>query len=118
MIKRRVADGAEPIRLGGVGMHVGDAIEANTGLESRCVILGHLQRGGTPTPFDRVLASRFGHEAAKLAMRGDYGRMVGLKGNDIVSVDMSDVAGRQRLIEPDNHMLETARAVGTCMGDE
>ena len=117
VVKRRVVDGSEPIRLGGIGMKVREEIEEVTGIESRCVILGHLQRGGSPTPFDRVLASRFGHEAAELALQGKCGLMVGLKGQDIVPVDMSEVAGRQRLVAPDNHLLQTARAVGTCMGD-
>ena len=117
VIKRRVADGAEPIRLGGVGMKIRDDIEEISGIETRCVVLGHLLRGGSPSACDRVLASRFGRDAAELALQGKHGIMVGLKGQDIVPVPMSEVAGRQRLVDPNCHLVLTARAVGTCMGD-
>jgi len=118
VVQRRVADGSEPIRLGGIGYKLCHDIEEATGIESRAVILGHLQRGGTPTPFDRVLASRLGREAANLAVQGKQSIMVGLRGQDIVPVAIEEVAGRQRLVEPDHHILLTARSVGTCMGDE
>ena len=117
VVKRRVADGSEPIRLGGIGMKLRDEIEEATGMETRAVVLGHLQRGGSPTPFDRVLATRLGREAATLALAGKQGVMVGLRGTDIRPVPMEDVAGRQRLVEPDSHLLQTARSVGTCFGD-
>lgn len=117
VIQRRVADGSEPIRLGGIAYKLREDIEGATGIESRAVILGHLQRGGTPTPFDRILATRFGHEAASLALQGKHGLLVGLQGSEIVPVPMEQVAGRQRLVEADHHLLLTARSVGTCMGD-
>jgi len=117
VVSRRVADGAEPIRLGGIGAKLCEEIEDATGMESRAVVLGHLQRGGPPTPFDRVLATRFGYEAAKAAMGGKEGIMIGLHGTEIGTVPMEEAAGGQRLVEPDCHLMRTARAVGTCFGD-
>jgi len=118
VVSRRVADAAEPVRLGGIAYRLQDEIEQATGMSTRAVILGHLQRGGTPTPFDRVLASRFGHEAALLALRGQYGFMVGLQGNSIVHIPLQDVAGRQRLLSPDHELVSLARSLGTCFGDD
>jgi len=118
VVKRRVADGTEPIRLGGIGYKLRDDIETTTGMEARTTVLGHLQRGGSPTPFDRVLASRLGREAAKHALAGTTGIMVGLRGQDIVPVPLEEIAGRQRLVELDSHLVLTARSVGTCFGDE
>ena len=117
VVLRRVADGAEPVRLGGIGNKLRDDIEAETGIETRATILGHLQRGGSPTPLDRILATRFGREACKLAIRGQAGFMVGLRGTEIVPVPLDQIAGKQRLIEPNNHLLQSARSVGTCFGD-
>jgi ATP-dependent phosphofructokinase / diphosphate-dependent phosphofructokinase len=114
---RRVADGSEPVRLGGIGNILRDDIEAATGIETRATILGHLQRGGSPSPFDRILASRLGREAAKLALSGRTGFMAGLRGTEIVAVPLEQIAGKQRLVEPNHHLLQTARSVGTCFGD-
>ncbi|MGO8704878.1 MAG: 6-phosphofructokinase [Candidatus Brocadiia bacterium] len=114
---RRVADGAEPVRLGGIGNKLRDDIEEATGIETRATILGHLQRGGPPSPFDRILASRLGREACKLAISGRTGFMVGLRGTEIVPVPLEQIAGKQRLVELNNHLLQTARSVGTCFGD-
>jgi 6-phosphofructokinase 1 len=116
-VMRTVADAAEPRRLGGIGNKLRDEIEEATGQETRVTILGHLQRGGTPTPFDRVLASRLGREASALALKGRQGIMVGLRGTEIVPVDLAEIAGKQRLVEKGNHLLQTARSVGTCFGD-
>ncbi|MDP7169448.1 MAG: 6-phosphofructokinase, partial [Nitrospinota bacterium] len=118
VVKRRVADGVEPIRLGGIGYKLRDDLEATTGMEARTTVLGHLQRGGSPTPYDRVLASRLGRDAAKHALAGKTGIMVGLRGQDIVPVPLEEIAGRQRLVEPDSHLVLTARSVGTCFGDK
>lgn len=118
VVARVVKDGTEPVRLGGIGVKLQEDIEDRIGVECRATILGHLQRGGSPTPFDRLLASRLGREAAKLALKGQHGVMVGLSGRDIVPVPITEVAGRQRLVEPDNHLVLTARSVGTCFGDQ
>lgn len=118
VVERMVADASEARRLGGIGNKLRNDLEEMTGIEARTTILGHLQRGGAPTPFDRVLATRYGREAARLALSGKPGFMVGLRGTDIVPVPLAEIAGRQRLVPLDNHLLMTARSVGTCFGDE
>jgi ATP-dependent phosphofructokinase / diphosphate-dependent phosphofructokinase len=100
-----------------IGYRVAQEIEAETGIESRVTVLGYLQRGGTPVAFDRVLASQFGTAAANMLALGDYGKMVGLKGNEIVGVPLDRVANRIKTVPIDHRMLETARDVGTCLGD-
>jgi 6-phosphofructokinase 1 len=77
------------VRLGGIGERLAAEIEKRTGKEARTTVLGHIQRGGTPTAFDRVLATRFGLHAIDAVHDGDYGKMVGLQGTDIVRVDLS-----------------------------
>ena len=91
-------------------------IEERTGLESRVTILGHLQRGGTPTPFDRILATRYGVKAAELCHERGPSVMVALQGQDTVAVPLSEIAGKVRTVEPDHRLIEVAKKVGTCMG--
>jgi ATP-dependent phosphofructokinase / diphosphate-dependent phosphofructokinase len=117
VVRQTVKNSTDPIRLGGIGRVVADAIEAATGLESRVTVLGHLQRGGTPTPYDRVLATRFGVKAAELVQNGASGVMVALRGNDVIAVPLSDVGGKMRLVSPDHPLVDVARRLGTCMGD-
>ncbi|HHI01935.1 MAG TPA: hypothetical protein ENL22_00265, partial [candidate division Zixibacteria bacterium] len=93
-------------------------IEGITTLETRVTILGHLLRGGTPTAFDRILASRFGTQAVHLAAKEDYGHMVALQGNEIGKVRIKDVAGKIRTITRDSTLLKTAISLDTCLGVE
>jgi 6-phosphofructokinase len=86
-------------RLGGVGYYLGKEIEKCTGIETRVVVLGHLQRGGSPTAYDRVLATRYGIAAIDLVFNGQFGRMVALKGNKIVSVPLKDVIGKLKTVD-------------------
>jgi 6-phosphofructokinase 1 len=87
------------IRLGGVGYHLGKEIEKRLGIETRVVVLGHLQRGGSPTAFDRILATRFGIAAIDLVHEGKFGYMVAIKGNKIVSVPLKDVIGKRKTVD-------------------
>ncbi len=87
------------VRLGGLGDRVAELIEKHTGYETRSVVLGHLQRGGAPTAFDRVLATRLGYAAGGLVVAGEFGKMVALRGNDIVSVDLSEVVGETKTLD-------------------
>jgi 6-phosphofructokinase 1 len=87
------------IRLGGVGYFIGKEIEKCMKLETRVVVLGHLQRGGTPTAFDRILSTRFGIAAIDLVHEGKYDRMVALKGNKIESVQLKDVVGKRKTVD-------------------
>jgi 6-phosphofructokinase 1 len=99
-------DGYGYPRLGGIGAALADELEQETGFETRVTVLGHIQRGGTPTAYDRVLATRYGIKAADLAIAGEYGRMAALRGDQVVSVPLSDVTGVKTV---DLHYLEVAR---------
>jgi 6-phosphofructokinase 1 len=118
VIKKRIETSPDPIRLGGVGFVLGDQLERLTGQEARCVVLGHLQRGGSPTAADRILATQLGAEAVSLAARGEFGRMVSVRDGKISSVEL-DVPGKgERLVPIDHPLIVAARAVGTSFGDE
>ncbi|RTZ74932.1 MAG: 6-phosphofructokinase [Gammaproteobacteria bacterium] len=92
-------------------------LEELTGLESRVTILGHLQRGGTPSAADRLLATRLGTACADLINEGTFGVMVAARGDDAVPVPLEEVAGNKKLVPPDHPWVNSARHVGTCLGD-
>jgi len=96
---------------------VANEIQEETGMETRATVLGYVQRGGIPSASDRVLATSLGTKAADLLAQGQYGRMVALLGNDIGSVDLSVPEGKVKNVPLDHYMIDSARAVGTCMGD-
>ncbi|MBQ9573287.1 MAG: 6-phosphofructokinase [Acidaminococcaceae bacterium] len=117
-VARIVKDSFEPIRLGGVGNKLAQELEELTGIESRCTILGYLQRGGSPTAFDRVLCTRYGVAAIEACMAGDYDVMVSLHNDSIVTVPLQDAGGKPRSVAADNEIVKAARAIGICFGDE
>ena len=88
-----------------------------TGKEARWVVLGHLQRGGAPTSFDRVLATRFGGKAVELALRREFGVMVANRPPNLVSVALAEVVGRTKRVPLDLDLVRTARALGISFGD-
>jgi 6-phosphofructokinase 1 len=100
-----------------VSTAVARAISQRLGMDTRVTVLGHLQRGGIPTPFDRVLATRFGTYAAEMLAEGRYNQMVCMKGADVTSVPLERVAGRTKLVPLDHPLIRTARRVGTNFGD-
>lgn len=104
-------------RLGGVGAVVAAQVEKRTGQETRVCVLGHLQRGGSPTPFDRALCSMFGAHAVELIAAGDFGKMVGWQGAQIGAVNISEAVGRLKTVRPDGNLTRTARALGISLGD-
>jgi len=112
-----VEDSPDPIRLGGVGKFVADKIEDMTALDSRAIVLGHVQRGGTPTAHDRLLATMFGHHAFELLTAGEFNRMVVSRDGDIDSVDIHEVVGKIRTVPLEGRAIAAARSVGTCFGD-
>jgi phosphofructokinase-like protein len=128
-----VAEGARPVggrtsvvkpasgeyfeRLGGMGARVAAELETLTGKETRYVVLGHLQRGGTPTSFDRMLATRFGARAVELLMEGQFGHMVAFHPPDIVAVPLEKVVGRTRNVPLNFDAVRAARAMGISLGD-
>ncbi len=102
---------------GRVSAAVARAITQRLDIETRVTVLGHLQRGGLPTPYDRILATRFGTHAAEMLAEGKYNHMVCLKGADVTSVPLELVAGKTKLVPPDHPLLRSARRVGTNFGD-
>jgi 6-phosphofructokinase 1 len=115
-VARTIADSPDPIRLGGVGEALRQWLEPQLEMEVRATLLGHTQRGGTPTAYDRVLATRFGHAAAQLALAGRFGLMVALQGNDCAAVPLAEVAGRMRKVPADHPLVQAARHMGVCLG--
>ncbi|MBL8342956.1 MAG: ATP-dependent 6-phosphofructokinase [Rubrivivax sp.] len=105
-----------PVRLGGVGQVLQHRLQPLLSCEVRSTLLGHVQRGGTPTAFDRVLATRYGVHAAELVASGRCGRMVALQGDRVTSVPLADVAGGSRPVPADHELLRAARGTGVLLG--
>lgn len=116
-----VTSGAETMigeaRLGGIGAIVSAEIEKRTAKESRVCVLGHLQRGGSPTTFDRALCSMFGAAAVELVAAGEFGKMVAFTGPQIGAIKISDAIGKPKAVRPEGNLVRTARALGICFGD-
>jgi phosphofructokinase-like protein len=108
--------GREPL-LGGIAEWLGKEIERRTGKESRSLVLGHLQRGGAPTSFDRTLATRFGGKAVELLLKGQYGKMGANHPPDLVPIPLGDVVGKIKTVPLDSDLVATARALGVSFGD-
>ncbi len=117
-IQKIVKDSHEQVRLGGIGFVLGSELENATGIETRTVVLGHLQRGGVPTPFDRVLATRLGTRAVDMIVEKRFGYMVGVKGNSFIDVPLKEVGKGPRHVAPDDPLIQSARSVGACFGDK
>jgi len=118
IIKGRDIKRTDPVQLGGIGEYVAKMITQNTRLETRFTVLGHLQRGGSPTPFDRILSTKFGTNAIQLAIKRQFGRMVALKGSEITSVRIIDAISRQKLVKRKDQAILAASAVGVSFGTE
>lgn len=126
-----VAEGAKPIggdltfiekspgeiRLGGIGKKVADEIELRTGKETRVIVLGHLQRGGAPTTFDRLLCLRFGTAAIRFVEKGLFGTMVSLRSTEICAVPIEEAIGQMKAVPKDCDIVLTARCLGISFGD-
>lgn len=127
-----VAEGATPVggeqvfrpsgdelttpRLGGIGNRVADDIARLTGYETRTTVLGHLQRGGTPTPTDRVMATRFGVAAVDYIMRGRLGVVTTLRGTEVAPMPLKDCVHAQKLVDPEGQLVRCARSLGISVG--
>jgi phosphofructokinase-like protein len=110
-------EGNREARLGGIGALVTAELEKRTGKEARNCVLGHLQRGGSPTTFDRALCSMFGATAVELVAAGEFGKMVAFTGSGIGGVDISSAVGRLKTVPPEGNLARTARALGISLGD-
>jgi len=114
--KKKEQDGGVDCRPGN-SLHLAQQLEELTGLESRLTILGYLQRGGTPSAGDRLLATRLGTACADLINKGDFGVMVAARGDGVEPVALKDVVGKRRTVPLDHDWIESARSVHTCFGD-
>jgi len=107
----------DQLRLGGIGYIVGDRIQKATGIDTRITVLGHLQRGGPPSAFDRILSCRFGSAAVRLAAQGEFGKMVSLRSVEIKAVDLKDAIKKMNAVPTDCDQIKTARSIGISFGD-
>ncbi|MGA2447759.1 MAG: ATP-dependent 6-phosphofructokinase [Polyangiaceae bacterium] len=117
VVQRRIETSPDPIRLGGVANKLVVDIEAMSKVDCRATVLGHTQRGGSPTPADRVLATQFGHFAVSLLVAGTFDQLVVLRDGRLDHVPIASVAGKQRKVPTNDPLLVAARAVGTSFGD-
>ncbi len=116
VVKKVVEDSPDPIRLGGISRMIATQIEDETGIECRVAILGHLQRGGTPTAADRSLATQFAVKAMEMVAEKQFNQMAAVCGREIKSVPIEKVAGKQRLVPVGSQVIRAALAVGTNFG--
>jgi len=115
-VARIVESSTDKVRLGGIANRLAEAIESATGLEARATILGHLQRGGSPTAFDRNLASRYGYEALKLAVRGKFGYMAAFKEGRVTNAPIAKAIAHLKLVPRNHPLIEMAKSLGTSFG--
>lgn len=107
----------QEVLLGGIGRKVADELTERTGQESRSVILGHLQRGGSPTTYDRLISLRFGAAAIRCVEQRDYNKLVVLKDNKMTNIPINEVADKMKSVPLDSDTVQTARDIGICLGD-
>ncbi len=112
-----VENSPDPIRLGGIAKYLADEIEKRSGLESRSIVLGHVQRGGSPTSHDRVLATKFGYHAFELMMADKFNRVVVHRNGKVDSVPLTEIAGKVQTVPLDHILIRAARSIGTSFGD-
>lgn len=117
VVQKLVPTSHDPIRLGGIGNQLAEQIEEITGIEARVTVLGHLQRGGQPIPYDRILATRYGVAAAENLIEGNTGVMVSLRGTAITAVPLQEAISEIRKVPLDSDMIRVGRAVGISFGD-
>ena len=104
-------------RLGGIGHFIGDKISQLTTKETRVVVLGHVQRGGSPSPYDRLLSTRYGAAAVKAAADGVFGEMVSLRSDAITTVPLAEATGHLKMVRPHSDLVVSARSLGVSFGD-
>jgi 6-phosphofructokinase 1 len=107
----------EKTRYGGVGHYVGERISKETGAEVRVTVLGHIQRGGTPSARDRLIGAAFGVHAVDLVAEGKFDRMVAWRARRVIDVPIADAIARPHLVDPEGSVVRTARGLGICLGD-
>jgi phosphofructokinase-like protein len=113
----RAGDEVTVARLGGIGSRVGEVVAGQCGIETRVTVLGHVQRGGGPTPFDRWLATRYGAAAVRMAVAGKFGRMVALRNSLITDLPLEEALAVPKRVNVHGEGVRTARGLGICFGD-
>lgn len=116
-VARVIADSPDPIRLGGIGNKIADQIENITGIETRVTVLGHLQRGGRPNPFDRILSTRYGVGAVDFINSGISGVMVALQDGEIKPITIASAVNRLKLVDPEGELVKITKDLGVGFGD-
>ncbi len=117
VVRKTIKGSGDPIRLGGISHLVAQMVEETTGFESRATVLGHVQRGGSPSPFDRILATQYGEAAARLALSGKFGKMISLKNGEITSLDFEKIPSDCRKVPVDHPLIKVAKNTGISFGD-
>lgn len=117
VVSKVVENSPDPIRLGGIGNVIASQLEGMVGLEARATILGHVQRGGSPTANDRILSTRYGNYAVELLMQGKFGNMVTLKGNQMSCESLENVIGENKAVNPNGEWVNAARSIGVSFGE-
>lgn len=116
VVRQTIEDSPDPVRLGGIGNWLREQLKPRVDSEIRTTVLGHIQRGGTPTAFDRILSTNFGIYAASLVASGRFGEMVALNNGQLTSIELAKVADQTRYVPVDSLMVRAAAAVGTSLG--
>jgi 6-phosphofructokinase 1 len=109
--------GYQNVLYGGVGHHLAEALKAHIKVDTRVMILGHVQRGGTPCAYDRILSTQFGVKAAEMVLAGEFGRMAAYQNNKVVSVPIEQAIAEYNYVKVDSTLVHTARGAGLCLGD-
>lgn len=117
VVAQTIKNSPDKIRLGGISHQLAKQIEGITNIECRVTILGHLLRGGSPSPYDRILATKLGCEAVHQVVRKDFGKLIVIKNNKLDSIPLDDVAGKFRGVSTDDEMIKTALSLGVCLGN-
>ena len=115
--KKELKEKMKNYKYPSVSYELADEIFKKTGIEVRVTVPGHTQRGGSPCPYDRVLSTRLGAEAAKLILNNDYGYMVGIVNNKVKKVPLADVAGKLKMVDPEHQLIKEAKLIGISFGD-
>lgn len=117
MFTKGAKEAGREVRLGGIGEYVASEIQDRTGKETRSLVLGHLQRGGYPTTFDRLLGTRFGAAAVRLVQKGDFGKMVALDPPKIIAVPLQKAVSKMKAVPVNSDVIAAAKAIGVSFGD-
>jgi 6-phosphofructokinase 1 len=116
--QKKCEPGRQEVLLGGIGEKVAEEIRQCAGKDTRTMVLGHLQRGGSPTTFDRLLALRFGAAAVRMAEKKEFDQMVSLVNGEMAAVPLAEAIKQKKKVPLGNDKIMTAREIGICLGDE